>query len=233
MTMHLSSRAQALLGQSGESPPEAGVPMDPAAIRAVLDALNRGETHYTDRPGIQPLRKKVAEGLSLKFALPFQASDIIITCGATEGRFVTLQQIIAAGDNVAAPDHAERIAGGAVIRGAKVSTDLTAAKLLYVASSSGQTAIETSLSQVAADCLVLFEVDDAESDFHPSQVSGFSDRVITVGDLGTMQDLASARIGYLAAPAQTANGLRDFKQALTICSTNLSQWAALAVVEDL
>ena len=69
--------------------------------------------------------------------------------------------------------------------------------------------------------------------FHPHSIAGFGERVVTIGEIGLEHGLVGARLGYLAAPAGSSAGLRDFKQALTICSTNLSQWAALAVVEDL
>jgi hypothetical protein len=43
------------------------------------------------------------------------------------------------------------------------------------------------------------------------------------------QGMASWRLGFLAAPAAKAGPLREFKQALTICSTNVSQWGALGL----
>jgi aspartate/methionine/tyrosine aminotransferase len=81
--------------------------------------------------------------------------------------------------------------------------------------------------------IVVYEIDVPLVFFHPSALTGWGDRVVTIGEIGLEHGLVGARLGYLAAPAGKSAGLRDFKQALTICSTNLSQWAALAVVEDL
>ncbi|MFC6646463.1 hypothetical protein ACFQBQ_12880 [Granulicella cerasi] len=197
---------------------------------AASEALSRGETHYTDRPGILPLRQKVSGLLAKQFALEVDAkSAAVITCGVVEARFVALQQVLAAGDAVWTPESlAARIAGAAGLRRALLTKAPESAKLVYLASSLGEEALRGTLAKVSADALVLFEADDAQASFHPAAVEGFAERVITIGQLGE----PAWQMGYLVAPAKLSAGLRDFKQALTICSTNLSQWAMLAALEN-
>lgn len=233
MTMPLSTRAKTLLGSPPQAAPREAETMPAAATSAVIDALDRGETHYTDRPGIMPLRKRVAALLTARFKTPFEAANLTISCGLTEARFVAVQQLLQDNAHVAAPADGGTIAGALTVRGAHASTHLVSVDMLYVAASAGSAAITEWLAQVSRQCIVVFEVDRPGDTFHPAQVDGFSDRVVTIGELGLGDGLASARLGYIAAPATQAASLRDFKQALTICSTNLSQWAALAVVEDL
>lgn len=231
--MQISRRA-AKLTVADPPPLEAGAPlMTPAAIAAVNDALARGETHYTDRPGILPLRKKVSEIMQRRYDLPDDAGQIMLTCGVTEARFVAIQQLLDRDGRVGAPLHAERIDGAVILRDGRTSrSDLSTIDILYVTSSAGPDTIRTWLAAIPAHALVIFEI-DGPGDFHPYHFTGFENRVITIGPLGLEHGLIGARLGYLVAPSLKAPGLRDFKQALTICSTNLSQWAALAVVEDL
>lgn len=199
-------------------------------VAAVDKALSRGETHYTDRPGILPLREQVTALLRKRFCLEADArSAAVITCGVVEARFVALQQILATGDELWVPESlVPRYAGAAVFRRANLAASSEAVKLVCLASSLGEPALREALSVVPTGSVLLFEVDDETgTSFHPAQLEEFSDRTVTIGPIG----YASWQMGYLVAPGKLAAGLRDFKQAITICSTNLSQWAALAAME--
>jgi len=233
MTMHLSRRAAAIAALSAPPLPNGDTTMAQAAVAGVLAALDRGETHYTDRPGILPLRRRVAEILNRRYALACEAGHITLTCGATEARFVTVQRLLDEGAALAAPAAAGTISGAVLTRGGRMTDDPSQAKLLYLTSSSSIDDLTAALRAVSENCLVVYEIDDTGASFHPVQVPGLAGRVVTIGELGIDHGLVGARLGYLAAPPGEAAALRDFKQALTICSTNLSQWAALAVVEDL
>ncbi|TVR85364.1 MAG: hypothetical protein EA416_16980 [Trueperaceae bacterium] len=70
-----------------------------------------------------------------------------------------------------------------------------------------------------------------EASFHPAAV-GLAEHTVTIGALGLDAGIEAWRVGFLAAPSATAGPLRDFKQALTLCTTNLSQWGALALLEE-
>ena len=202
-----------------------------AAIQTqVNDALDRGETHYTDRPGMLPLREKIAALLKSRFDIAVDArNDIIVTCGVTEARFVAIQQLLQPGQTIAAPAFEDRVFGPSLLRRV-VLQDRPAfdTNLLYLTSSTPEEQLRSTLVATPATALVLFEIDEQESHFHPAQVTGFEDRTVTVDNLGE----ESWRVGYLASPGNFSAALRDFKQALTICSTNLSQWAALAFEEQ-
>lgn len=225
----IAARAEAILAM----PVVAGhqdIPVISAeAVQAVNEALDREETHYTDRPGILPLRDKAADYLNGRFATEFKGkSDLVITCGLTEACFVTIQQLCKPDDKIFSLSEGGTIAGAAVLRGASMTDAVVEASLIHVTSTKGESAIREVLEQAADGAFILFEVDDAASGFHPASISNYAERTITAG--GILEDgmLSGARVGYLASPAKAAPGLRDFKQALTICTTNLSQWAALA-----
>lgn len=226
----LSERAKVLLDHQRSLPEVLNSSVLPVEIKAaVAAALERGETHYTDRPGILRLREKIAELLHQRFGVQVDARrDVLVTCGITEARFLATQLLLQPGDVLAAPGSASSLFGAAVLRDARVMTEVRPeAKLIHLKSSTPELVMRSLLASLSRSALVLFEVDDAESGFHPTQLDGFEDRVITIGRLGE----ESWRIGYLASPGGRSPELREFKQSLTICSTNLSQWAILAAME--
>ena len=196
---------------------------------AVIDALHRGETHYTDRPGVLELRMAIAEKLTGRFAIAVDAgADVVITCGVTEARFVAAQQLLAPGTILAAPLVGERMEGAAMLRRAQLVTAIgTNADAVYLTSSMPGSECRAAIELAPANANILYEIDEHTSSFHPGQLKDCVERTTTIGNLGD----DGWRIGYLVSPRPASPGMRDFKQALTICSTNLSQWALLAALE--
>lgn len=229
--IQFADRSSILLEYDAENGSSTRAVPSPSVRGQVEAALDRGETHYTDRPGILPLREKIAASLQQRFAVPVNASgDLIVTCGVTEARFVAVQQLLQPGQTIAAPALSDRLLGAALLRRVVLQDDVApGTNMVYLASSISEERSRSLLAKAPAGCLVLFEVDEQENRFHPSQEAGFEDRTVTIGGLGD----PGWRLGYLASPARYSPALRDFKQALTICSTNLSQWAALAFEEQI
>jgi len=231
----LSDRARLLAERFSEparpAEPEPEAVATPPIRAAVEAALDRGETHYTDRPGILPLREKIAALLRLRFGVEINAkNDLVVTCGVTEARFVATQQLLRPGETLAAPAEADRLYGAAALRRVVLETAISPdTQAVYLTSATPESALREYLAAAPKIATVLYEVDEPASRFHPAQLAEFADRTVTIGQLGE----ESWRIGYLASPGAFSPAMRDFKQALTICSTNLSQWAALAAMETL
>ena len=78
-------------------------PLDERIIAAAADALEAGETHYVDVPGIAPLREAIARQLNDDHGSAWQPSHIIITAGVQESRFLTIQKIGELYDSVGLP----------------------------------------------------------------------------------------------------------------------------------
>lgn len=58
-------------------------------LRGLREALERGETHYTDRPGMRALRERIAARLSEMGLTPERDADtVVVTAGESEARFV-------------------------------------------------------------------------------------------------------------------------------------------------
>lgn len=235
----LADRVKKLQALTGENLAEPAREV-PAAVREAADqALQRGETHYTDRPGILPLREQVAAQLAARFNITADAAGgVVITCGVTEARFVAVQQMLPVGGTLVALSHPERVAAACTIRGASLfgpdelvqDSQDGKATVLYLTSETPEVVRSDWLKRAGEEGWpVIFEVSGA-SEYHPA-ASGVTDQTITIGGIGLEEGMESWRLGYLAAPLKTTGPLRDFKQALTICTTNVSQWGALALEE--
>lgn len=89
-------------------------------IEATIAALDRGETHYTDRTGIAPLRAAVAARFGTLDDLSYEPKGEVLICGGgREALFVATQMLIEPGDEVLVAEPAPaayaegvRLAGG-------------------------------------------------------------------------------------------------------------------------
>lgn len=233
LSVPLSARAQKLMRLATvESSSQETIP-EPAR-KAAIDALARGETHYTDRPGILPLRQQVAEMLHARYGFKADPNTIVISCGDTEARFVAVQCLLNAGDALLCLENTDLLEGPIIMRDAKLvkgDETLERVKALYLTSDTSEALREEYLEKaIAKNWWVIFEVTNASS-FHPSQKAELKDKVISIGALAKTEGLDSWRIGFFHAPSGEAPELRSFKQALTICTTSLSQYAALGLME--
>lgn len=66
-------------------------PVDEEIIDSATNALEEGQTHYVDVPGILPLREALADHLTSEFSLDKDRIQIVVTAGVQESRFLTLQ----------------------------------------------------------------------------------------------------------------------------------------------
>ena len=202
-------------------------------IQAASDALARGETHYTDRPGIPEFRTFVAEQLNNQYGLEIDPKEVTITCGSTEARFVTLTLLAELGASILCPGDTTPIQGAAHLVGAGLvqsfeNENPEAIRILYL--TPDDTEIDNLLEQAAKHhWWVIWDLSNfsRKLDFHPAQRTDLTDRVVTIDSIS--EHMSGWRIGWMAG-SEAALRLRAFKQAITICTTNVSQWAGLEFV---
>lgn len=71
---------------------------------AVIRSLERGETHYTNRPGLPALMEAVADKLERQQGISVDGeSEVTITCGGREGVFLALHALVESGRHVLVP----------------------------------------------------------------------------------------------------------------------------------
>ncbi|MGQ0551481.1 MAG: aminotransferase class I/II-fold pyridoxal phosphate-dependent enzyme [Armatimonadota bacterium] len=75
----------------------------PEARASTREALDRGETHYADVPGVAELREAVSRALRAWGLSVDGADGLIITAGEQEGRFLAIQMLAHLGYRVLLP----------------------------------------------------------------------------------------------------------------------------------
>lgn len=210
----------------------ANPPVPAAVVQAAAEALAAGHTHYTDRPGVLNLRRQVVETLGKCCGIELSADEVTITCGATEARFVALKQLVKAGTAIACAGDGQAIAAAACLIGADVITEPVSdvpVSLVYLTTADDPARVKP-LLDLAADRQLWIVWDTSPgigaSGFHPAQNPALAARVVTIGSFSTA--LPGWRVGWMAG-SQVANKLRAYKQSMTICTTSVSQWAALGL----
>ena len=78
-------------------------PLDERIIAGASEAMEAGQTHYVDVPGIAPLREALADFLNNSCGSAYEAGNIIITAGVQEARFLTIQKIGENFDSIGVP----------------------------------------------------------------------------------------------------------------------------------
>lgn len=204
-----------------------------AVIEAAVAALKRGETHYTDRPGILDLRTLIASRLNEKYNIGLSPKDVTITCGSTEARFVALKLLATPGTVVACNIEPNPIMGTVRLVGSRtLMTDSELAKLsvAYLAPTDDP-AQDRQFVEIATarNAYIVWDmsIPAAPSTFHPAQLPATSPKVVTIG--GLWREMPGWRVGWVAG-SDVAEKLRALKQSLTICATAVSQWAAVAMM---
>ena len=231
--------ARPLAARVGGLPPANDWPaeseLEPSAVLdAAIDALHRGETHYTDRPGILPLRELAAASLRSRYNIDVTPKEVTITCGATEARYVTVKLLAKAGSQVYCPGPA-LIRGAVHIVGAEVTNVPTDnVSLAYLTPDDDPAVIGAALAQAAErgwyilwDLAAASHVGRARA-FHPAQLNGLVARTVTVESASDR--IPGWRVGWMAG-SEVAEKLRSLKQAMTICTTSYAQWAAVEAVK--
>lgn len=206
--IQISDRARALLGRGAMA--DATETLPPPGLAAALEALDRGETHYTDRPGIGLLRDRIAKALAAQ-GLAVTPDTTIVTCGVEEARFVTMT-VLGADGIAGVPEGLLPLASlcGAALRTNGGATWSTASA--PVGPVAGVLVQECAPGQLAV----------------PAGSAGEKGTVV----IGSLALTGLLRTGFVACAGLDPKALRDFKQALTICTTNLSQWISLGLMED-
>ena len=212
--------------------PEQAEPDIPAnVIQAAADALDRGETHYADRPGIPELRTLVADRLNAAYGLSYKPNDVTITCGSTEARYCALQLFIKGSAPIVCPGDTGAIEATAQLGGLRIVDTADAAQpdsVLYLTPADD---VAAWLDQAEANgWWVIWDTSGQPAgSLHPAQRPGLAARVISIDDVEGQ--MPGWRVGWMVG-SEKHTQLRAFKQAMTICTTNVSQWAAFELLRS-
>jgi aspartate/methionine/tyrosine aminotransferase len=206
-----------------------------AVIEAAMVALKRGETHYTDRPGILDLRSLIASRLNDSYDIGLSPKDVTITCGSTEARFVSLKLLATPGSVVICNIEPNPIMGTVRLVGARTlmtDSELSKLSVAYLAPTADPRLDRQHVELAAArNAYIIWDmsIPTLPSTFHPAQLPELRAKVVTIG--GLWREMPGWRVGWVAG-SDVAEKLRALKQSLTICATAVSQWAAVAMLNQ-
>jgi len=227
---------------------------------AARDALDRGETHYTAGSGIFELRRVLAErstaegfsatadavvvtnGGSEALYIALQSvlaeGDHLLVAGPVAPNIVQMTAFIGAIPVYIPVRAADRfvpsvdaltslgptprailLASPSPVTGVAISNDV----LLGLIAAADERGILVILDRSLAWCTF-------ESTSEPFNNAALGARVLTVGSFSTAFAMSGWRVGYLSAPEGFIGEMRELKTAMSICTSAVSQYAALAAL---
>ncbi|MEZ4520752.1 MAG: aminotransferase class I/II-fold pyridoxal phosphate-dependent enzyme [Thermomicrobiales bacterium] len=223
-------------------------------------ALNQGETHYTDASGIPQLRAAIARHLGgLGFAI--EPQSIGVSNGGTEAVYIALQVALKPGDRALVVEPmSQHMVDMVTFIGAEpvrvggndaegflpdpAAIEGLDARALLIASPSPITGrrvpddrLEAIITAARAKGIsVILDLSYAAGLYEPAPV-GFSnpqlaEEIVLTGSFSTAHGLAGWRIGYFCSPAADRVLLQGLKTAMSICTTAVSQFAAVAALGE-
>lgn len=228
----------------------------PAFIRrAAQDALDEGHTHYTTRPGLNPLREEIASWLLRAYGVNVRAmTGVVITSGEDAGVFASLRAFAGAGDEIILVEPAlPRDLKAAATSRAKVrSVDMTdlhnevtpQTKVILIRNpdASGRAMSEDTLRSISAQLAdspgtILVSIETGSTllgdrcHHRPTgALKELADRTITVSGFAPAYGLAAWRVGWLAGDDRLVSPAMQLTHAINLCSPAVSQYAALAAM---
>jgi aspartate/methionine/tyrosine aminotransferase len=231
---------------------------------AAMRALAEGATHYTTRPGLNPLRAAIAEKLSAENGVSVHPErEVLVTSGAREALFVGLHVLLERNDEAVITGPAPRVFGditrmaggtarmvigdpatGFAIDPELVSRRVTRRTRVMVISSPStpagfavdaecvkglaELAVRRGLVVLSLETLEPFVFDGREH-LSIGSLPGMAERTVTINGFDAY-GLAGWRVGYAAGPESILGPMTQLKQAMSICSSAVSQYAALAAI---
>jgi len=223
---------------------------------AAKDALDRGETHYTQGSGILELREAIAKKLKTDNRLDVTSSDVLVTTGAKQAIFEAICTLIDEGDEVLLFDPAwvsyepiVKFAGGkpvmvpvyerddyAPVEYQRYITDDT--KLIILNSPCNPTgamydeSVIKSVAQTAEDHNIVVISDEVYEKIvygtkHHSIGTLIPDLAITVNGFSKAYAMTGWRLGYATAPRSILQGMLKIQQHTVSNATSFVQRAGI------
>lgn len=238
---------------------EPDLPVPPAVREATRRALARGETRYCDAAGLLALRTAIARKLKARNAITVAPEDVVVTNGAKQAIYETLQAICGPGDEVLIPSpywvtfpESVRLAGAKPVfvptrahqldLGAVARAVSTRTRAIIINSPNNPTgavypaSVLRGLARLAAKRDFIIVSDEAYEDFvydgaRPVSVASFAPkRTVTVQTFSKSFSMTGFRVGYLAAPPEIARAVRRIHGHVTGNVCTFAQHGALAAL---
>jgi len=231
-------------------------------IRAGIEALERGKTHYTPASGLPELRQAISRYYKEYFHVNVPAERIIVTPGASGALQLVFAVLFNPGDRVLMADptypcnrnfaHLYGVEPVSIAVDADSAYQLDAQHVskyqgepvngILVASPSNPTGTiigadtVAALLEVARDSKAHFIMDEIYQGLiysgSPQTVLSQSDDVFVVNSFSKYFGMTGWRIGWLVFPADYAGEFDKLAQNIFLSPSTPAQYAALAALQD-
>ena len=203
-----------------------------AVIDAAIQALADGKTHYTDRPGILPLREQIASEINRHWGLGLDADQVTVTCGVEEAIFACVK--VMAESAIYLADESAQLRSIAALTNIPIiekSDEIVDGTLIYFNGLHPQASAEEILARTNPDtCWVIWDITgNPPTEFNPGKLDHWLSQTIMTGSYDPF--LPGWRIGWMAGSSKVG-ALKAFKQSMTICSPSISQWAVYGLEQS-
>ncbi len=256
-TLRLSTTAARLRAEGREIlsllEGEPDLPVPPAVREATRRSLARGETRYSDSAGLPELRALIAKRLKTS------PENVVVTNGAKQAIYETLQAICGPGDEVLIPSpywvtfpEAVRLAGAkpVFVPTRAHQLDLAAVaravtkrtRAIVINSPNNPTgavypaAVLRGLARLAVKRGLFIMSDEAYEDFvydrtSSASVAAFAPKnTITIRTFSKSYSMTGFRVGFLAAPPDVARAVKRIHGHVTGNACTFAQRGAIAAL---
>jgi aspartate/methionine/tyrosine aminotransferase len=235
--------------------PDFDTPME--VKRAALEAIEKGETHYTHSLGREDLRIKITRYYSEKYGVTFSPEQVIVTSGTSPAMLLALSVLLEPGDEVimtkpyyACYPNFVRYLGGKTVfltleedegfqidvkKMKKLITNKT--RLIFINSPSNPTGAvinyETLKEIADLDIYVLSDEIYHNLTYREKEHTflEFTDKCFIVNGFSKAYAMTGWRLGFLIAPKKFIRPLQILQQNFFICPSSISQAAALTALD--
>ena len=238
---------------------EPDFPPPRAAVEACAEALQAGETRYTDSRGLQELREAIAQDCASRHGVSVEPSRVLVTSGSSAAMLLVFSLLVDPGDEVILgtphypcyPNFVRACGGKPVFvrcdpeRGYPIDVDAVRAccnsrtRALVIASPANPTGAvqsEASLRELAGLGLPIIsdEVYDGLVYDGARAVSGLrvTEQVYVLDGFSKRYAMTGFRLGWLVAPPEAMRALRTLQQNLFISANRFVQHAGIAALRD-
>ncbi|HJJ56558.1 MAG TPA: pyridoxal phosphate-dependent aminotransferase [Methanocorpusculum sp.] len=263
-TMAMNNRAKEMIRSNIDvismAVGEPDFPTPPHIIQGAIDALNRGETHYSPSRGIPELIDSIVDKFKSDNGIQTSSGQIMVTAGAKDAIRITMMSLLNKNDEVVIIDPSwvsyepcVQIAGGEAVHHLlnqnfqvdesiyDVITDKTKMIIVNTPSNPTGTILDRSSLRLIADicddydlfCLSdeIYEKLVYEKDhISIATIGDMADKTITVNGFSKAYAMTGWRLGYLSAPRDVIPYMDKVMQHSVGCVNTFAMWGGVVAL---
>lgn len=226
--------------------------------QAAIDALQRGETHYTHSLGILQLREAIVSHYKKRYDVTIDPGQVIITQGTSPALLLVLCSLIDSGEEIILSNPAYacypnfiRYLGGSPIE-IPVDADggfildprdvkkhiapKTRAVLINSPANPTGTLVPPKTMQELAELGPYIISDEIYHGLvygeNEHSILEYTDRAFVLNGFSKYYAMTGFRLGYIIAPKEFVRPIQKSQQNLFICASSIAQWAGVSALNE-